>query len=134
MKPKKKKKKVTAPKRTTLKRPSRLQSAKDWIGTYTGKNITQGYAKHYKVDLLCAIKELRLLGVVISESYEQSVKQTLAALAMQKKLKLEQKEEKIAGLMDHSNDDFAFIIGYTSGGAPYGIRWEDMPPDDDAVD
>ena len=24
------------------------------------------------------------------------------------------------------NDDFAFIAGYTSGGAPYGVRWEDV--------
>ncbi|MBQ6393366.1 MAG: hypothetical protein IJH60_07615 [Eubacterium sp.] len=24
------------------------------------------------------------------------------------------------------NGDFAFIAGYTSGGAPYGVRWEDV--------
>jgi hypothetical protein len=24
------------------------------------------------------------------------------------------------------NDDFFFIAGYTSGGAPYGVTWEEM--------
>lgn len=27
--------------------------------------------------------------------------------------------------------DFAFIAGYTSGGAPYGVRWEDVGIDSD---
>lgn len=32
-------------------------------------------------------------------------------------------------LVDHySDDNFAFIAGYTSGGAPYGITWE-LPGD-----
>ena len=25
-----------------------------------------------------------------------------------------------------SDDTFAFIAGYTSGGAPYGVTWEEM--------
>ena len=24
------------------------------------------------------------------------------------------------------DDEFAYIAGYTSGGAPYGVRWEDV--------
>ena len=32
---------------------------------------------------------------------------------------------------DFYDDDFAFIAGYTSGGAPYGIRWEDVGIDPD---
>lgn len=27
--------------------------------------------------------------------------------------------------------DFAYIAGYTSGGAPYGVRWEDVGIDSD---
>ena len=27
--------------------------------------------------------------------------------------------------------DFAYIAGYTSGGAPYGVRWEDVSIDSD---
>ena len=27
---------------------------------------------------------------------------------------------------DYQNDDFYFIAGYTSGGAPYGLTWEEM--------
>lgn len=28
--------------------------------------------------------------------------------------------------MFESDETFAFIAGYTSGGAPYGITWEEM--------
>lgn len=27
-----------------------------------------------------------------------------------------------------SDETFAFIVGYTSGGFPYGITWEEMEP------
>ncbi len=127
MKLKKKKKNVASPKRTTLKRPHRLQSAKSWISTYAGKNIVRGYAKHFRVDLVCSITELRLLGIAVSEQYEQAVKQILENRAAQKRLKQEENEMDSEGLFGGSDADFAFIIGYTSGGAPYGARWEDMP-------
>lgn len=29
------------------------------------------------------------------------------------------------------DDTFAYIIGYTSGGTPYGITWEQWEKDDD---
>ena len=32
---------------------------------------------------------------------------------------------------DMCDDRFAFIAGYTSGGAPYGIAWEEMGIDPD---
>jgi len=117
--------------KTTQPRSSRLLKGKTWISSYAGKNIVRGYAKHFRVDLLCAIKELRLLGIMISELYEQSVQQTLAAQASQKKFTEEQKTSFTAEGMSDSDDDFVFIIGYTSGGVPYGVRWEDMPPDEE---
>lgn len=30
------------------------------------------------------------------------------------------------------DDDFAFIAGYTEGGAPYGIRWDEADEQDPA--
>jgi hypothetical protein len=134
MKPKKKKEKQTAPKRATVKRPRRLQMAKEWIVTYTGKHLVRAYAKRYRVDLHCSIKELRLLNIEVSEQYEQAVKHTLEALAVQKKQKQEEKQLEDSGLTEYSDWDFAFIAGYTSGGAPYGIRWDEMPPEDQDED
>lgn len=36
----------------------------------------------------------------------------------------------IKPLFDHGSDEnFFFIVGYTSGGAPYGITWEQAEED-----
>ncbi|QEM06243.1 hypothetical protein DIU31_022980 [Mucilaginibacter rubeus] len=127
----KRKVKNNNPVKRTLPRSQRLLQGKNWIGNYNGKNIVRGYAKHFRVDLLCAIKELRLLGVIITEKYEETVQQALAVHASQKKLREEQKASSGANVLGDSDDNFAFIVGYTNGGAPYGVRWDDMPPADD---
>jgi hypothetical protein len=124
----KKKRKNLAPKRTTLPRPRRLLKAKDWIGTYTGKNIVRGYARHFRVDLLAAIKELRMLGVTVTTEYETAVKHTMADRTEQNRKKKEAKQNADT-LKEFQDGEFAFIAGYTSGGLPYGVRWDDMPMD-----
>ncbi|MFO8785897.1 hypothetical protein SDB96_15760 [Legionella pneumophila serogroup 1] len=63
------KKKQLQPKRKTMKSASRLQSAKSWISTYNGSNIIKGYKKWFGVDLPCAIRELRCLGIKLDEQY-----------------------------------------------------------------
>jgi hypothetical protein len=147
MKPKKKKKKNPAPKKT-LKRPQRLLRAKAWLAAYpvnpyTDQKIVHAYAKKYRTGLAVAIFELRLLGVPISTVYEEAVKKAQAEQAEQRR---RQKEAKLnAHLAGIEQDDyFAFIVGYTSGGAPYGLTWAELteeekefyrykiPRDDDA--
>jgi len=58
---------------------------------------------------------LRLLGVAIDPAYERAV---LAASNARKK-KRKRKEEFV--ISEESYYGFAFIAGYTAGGAPYGI-------------
>ena len=49
-----------------------------------------------------------------------------------KKRKKKNKESELLLEQDEFYDeDFAFIAGYTSGGAPYGIRWEEVGIDPD---
>ncbi|MEO6523021.1 MAG: hypothetical protein ABIN91_15165 [Mucilaginibacter sp.] len=126
---------MKSPKKHTSKtalRASRLSKGKIWLGTYIGKNKVRGYAERFRVDLICAIKELRMLGEPVSDQYELAVKQTLENRWEQKKLK--QENEFKANENSYDNDDnFAFIIGYTSGGAAYGVRWEDLPDDEDGL-
>jgi hypothetical protein len=110
----------------TCKREKRLRSAKDWIKAYTGKHIAKGYAKHFTVDLLCAITELRILGVEIKAEYVEAVKRSMADKALQQKKRKEAKEGQTELNDGISDDHFAYIAGYTSGGAPYGITWEEM--------
>ena len=122
--------KTSKPRKTTPARTRRLNLAKHWIVTYTGKNIVRGYAKHYGVDLLCAITELRLLGVHVTTGYGESVKRVLTDCAVQNRKKKGLAENSNL-LNDFQNEDFSFIVGYTSGGAPYGARWDDVPEDSD---
>jgi hypothetical protein len=113
------KRKPLPPRHKRLTRQGRLQAAKTWLRSYPGKNIARGYRKHFGVDSLCAIRELRLLGVAIDPAYERAV--LAASRARNKKRKREEKflisEETFYG--------FAFIAGYTAGGAPYGITIEE---------
>jgi len=113
--------------RKTLKREYRIRSARDWIKTYFGNNIIKGYSKKYSVDKLCAIKELKMVGVEILEEYEKQLRQSLESLRQQRlsfKLKREN-ELNTFGKFD-SDENFAMIIEYTSGEFPYGVTHEEM--------
>lgn len=107
------------------KRLQRLQIAPLWLLTidYTGSQLVHAYSKKFNTDLLCSIKELRMLGIEISANYEEAVARSLSN-------RIEQKRQKKAesDIMEESWTDanFAYIVGYTSGGAPYGISWEEL--------
>jgi hypothetical protein len=124
----KKKKKSNTPKWKALKQPQRLSIAKDWIDKYKGKNLVRGYAKHFATDLLCAIKELRMLGVTVTAGYEEDVKRAITDRAEQNRKKKEalQLSDDNDGLQDES---FAFIAGYTEGAVPFGVTWAEMQAD-----
>lgn len=111
-----------------LNRIKRLLSAKEWIETYDGANIVKGYAKKYGVDKFCAIYELRMMNISISEEYEKQLKQSIEALKKQRQLKKEEKEQELKCEWE-SDENFATIMGYTDGGFPYGIthdEWKEI--------
>ena len=91
---KKRKNKSSGPRHKRLKKSSRLQAAKCWISKYDGENLVKGYSKHFAVDKLCAVKELRGLGYEISEEYVEQLK---CSIEMQSQLNQKRrvlKEEK----------------------------------------
>jgi predicted membrane metal-binding protein len=113
--------------KNTPKRERRLNSAKNWIKTYTGNNLVKGYSKKYSVDKLCAVKELRMIGVDISEEYEKQLINSMEALKQQRLSFKKKREDKLNDLCGFDSDEnFAMIIGYTSGGFPYGVTYEEM--------
>lgn len=69
--------------------------------------------------MLCAIIELKLLGVKINIEYEQKIRQ------LNKNRKIKKKKEQDADLYLDSDYYFFYIVGYTSNGFPYGITWEE---------
>ena len=105
----------------------RLLSAKNWIKTYSGNNIIKGYSQKYFVDKLCAVKELRMIGVKISEEYERQLINSMEALKQQRFSFKKKREDELNALCEFESDEnFSMIIGYTSGGFPYGVTHEEM--------
>lgn len=104
----------------TYNRKQRLQHARAWIEKYTGKHIHHGYAMHFGVSNVCAIKELEMLGFEFSAELKNSIIQS----GKNKKVRQEITNTQDENLMVDSDDYFEFIAGYTSGGFAYGIPRE----------
>jgi hypothetical protein len=113
--------------RKAPKRESRLRSAKEWIKAYSGNNRVKAYSKKYSVDKLCAVKELRIIGVEISEEYENQLRKSLESLKQQRLSFKKKRENELNALSElESDENFAIILGYTSGGFPYRVKHEEM--------
>ena len=123
---KKKGKSDQPPQRKRLKRAQRLQSAKAWLETYQGHKIGRDYRRRYGVDWPTAFLELEMLEVPIDPDYKARVLQSEAArIAAKRRKKAESEAGSRTPIGDDQDDYFAFIVGYTSGGAPYGVTWEE---------
>jgi hypothetical protein len=109
--------------RKTLSRARRLQRAKQWLSSCRGKNLVRGYTKWFGVDKVCAIVELRMLGVDIPDARLEQARRDERARAAQR---ARRKEKDAGGALCDWDAEFAFIAGYTEGGAPYGIRWDEL--------
>ena len=88
--------------------------------------MVRDYRKRFKVDQTCALSDLNTIGALSPEK--------LAMLKAQEEIRLRQKREERARKQaeafferwPNSDDRFFYIAGYTSGGAPYGVTWEEM--------
>lgn len=106
-----------------MSRADRLQSAKRWIAGYRGKNVIRGYRKWFGVSDVCAVVELRMLGIEIPDArLEQARRDEQARAAHRARQK--EKHTRAHGTGEWTGA-FAFIAGYTEGGAPYGVTWEE---------
>ncbi|KGP74597.1 hypothetical protein [Pontibacillus yanchengensis] len=110
-------------------RKGRLAKAQEFIDKYKGKELYKGYAKHFSIDKLVAIRDLEQLGYEFSEEFkEEMVAKHERIVQHRKRKKEEKKQRKQRGeeeaLFD-SDENFAFIAGYTSGGFPFGVPWDD---------
>ena len=117
-------KKKKAPTRTQ-KKESRIARARNWLPTYEGTKVVRAYRKKFHVDTGCAIRELQEIGYVFQPGYADNLLNAEAARITQLKKKKEEKQ-LAAEYSDWQDDRFYFIAGHTSGGAPYGVTWEEM--------
>lgn len=105
-----------------MKRAGRLQSAKKWLDSFEGKNVVRGYAKWFGVDLLCAAKELQLLGVKVDPAYLENLE---VAFKHRRPKRQPQPDHLVEDVGIESDENFFCIAGYTSGGVPFGVPWDD---------
>src|SRR6266700_928250 len=104
------------PRRLLMNRAARLESAKRWLPTYEGRDVVKGYRKWYGVSTVCAIIELRQLGVEIDEERLIQAKRTEESTARQRAKKRQERKEKLAAreiCLIESDDHFAYIAGDT---------------------
>jgi hypothetical protein len=121
---KRKKKKPRRLRVKRMQREGRLQFAQSWLQTYPGENVAVGYRKHFGVDWICAFKELEMLGVMIDPEFKKQILKSVAAQnAARRRRKLERKKANDA--LIEQDENFAYIVGYTDGGFPYGVPWEE---------
>jgi hypothetical protein len=121
--------KKTQPKRKRFRKPARLASAQNWLPAQAGRTARQiaaSYRKRYGVDWQAAILELQTLGLTFDEGWLIQIRKTLENAQRARAAANEARKQK-AALQDlaDSDENFAFIAGYTPGGFPYGITWEE---------
>lgn len=88
----------------------------------------KGYSKHFGVNKICAVLELRLLGYEISEDY---LKQLMTdQIRQQQRVKEKAKSMKELQRQDNRFDNFeeafCFIEWYNSNKVPYGLTWDEL--------
>jgi hypothetical protein len=110
----------SVPRRKRMKRQGRLSSvrATGWVQKYKGKNIIAGYSKWFAVDPLCALIELRLLGVKIDEGREEQIKASTNARAAQRARRKKMREQAQIGEVYAVPNDFLFIADCTEDYLP----------------
>lgn len=113
----------------TQRKEIRLQKARQWILSYDGtpKHMAKHYRKRFHVDITTAVRDLQDIGVEFTQEYLDAVKRSEEERIRQKRLEKERKvQQEQDFLYEDSDDVYAFIAGYTGGGVPYGITWEEL--------
>lgn len=122
-----------------MKFAERKQKAEKWVteydGTLYGGDIIKAYRKKFAVDRMKAVEELQLLGVSLAKEQIDREKATVKAYqeiqkakrAKRKRIREQNKIQKNNPFFCEEQDNiFYYIAGYTSGGVPYGVTWEEM--------
>ena len=114
---------MAPPAQKTPSRARRLEAAKGWLATYPGKNLVRGYKKRFGVRDVCAVMELRMLGVDLPDARLEQARRDEKARTKGRGRKKEKYAARPSPL--EWDGELAFIAGYTEGGAPYGITWSE---------
>ena len=122
-----------------MKFAERKIKAEKWVAEYDGTpyggDIIKAYRKKFAVDRMKAVAELQMLGISLTKEQLEREKAAVRAYqniqrakkAKRKKSREQKRIQKDNPVFHEDQDDtFYYIAGYTSGGAPYGVTWEEM--------
>ena len=122
-----------------MKFAERKAKAEKWVSEYDGTpyggDIIKAYRKKFAVDRMKAVAELQMLGVSLTKEQIDREKAAVKAYqdiqrakkAKRKRLREQKRMRKDIPVFHEDQDEtFYYIAGYTSGGAPYGVTWEEM--------
>lgn len=129
-----------------MKFADRKAKAEKWVteydGTAYGGDIIKAYRKKFAVK---AVAELQTLGISLTKEQIEREREAVRAYqdiqrakkAKRKRIREQKRMQKDNPVFHEDQDDnFYYIAGYTSGGAPYGVTWEEMGmlPGTDEID
>ena len=107
-------------------RQKRLREARAWYEAQhftEDSHIVKAYRQKFKVDNTCAMRELCMLKVLSPE--KQAAYESIVKAKDAKRRKKKQNTEQNIIYNPEQDDMFYYIAGFTSGGAPYGITWDE---------
>jgi hypothetical protein len=107
-----------------MSRAARLQSGRHWLENFSAKHMVRSYARWFGVDLMCAAKELHILGIQFSPEYLAALRRTGAARP--RRCRDVPKRTRAVDFEPTWNHGFAYVAGYTEAGLPFGIMWEEV--------
>jgi hypothetical protein len=105
-----------------MRKQQRHDSAHEWIRS--GAKVTvKTYAKRYGVDRYTAYADLTALGVALPASAQQWARRPPATSPGAAKQRADDPDDDAWIMLDGR---MFFVVGYTAGGAPYGV-FDDEP-------
>ena len=107
------------------KRKERMRQAKMCRSSFMCENPIQAYREKFRVDVYTAVRELSELGILTEEQADRENDAENRRIRQVWREKYE-RETTLYERFPDSDDRFFLIIGRTSGGAPYGVTWEEM--------
>src|ERR1041384_7763322 len=99
-----------------MNRAGRLQSARRWLATQTGRTpvqIAKSYRKRYGMDWPCAIHELSQLGILLDSAWVAQLNRILAGSLRARRARAGATQALADEEEADSNEEFAYIAGYT---------------------
>lgn len=110
------------------KRKKRMIKGKIWLNTFPAdtplKKIYKLYRKKYNLPPDVAVLELIHMGYPFTEEYYLNIHKSYVAMIEAKKRIIVERKKQMEDDED-SDETFYYIAGYTAGGFPYGITWEE---------